>query len=614
MSCSWVTVSITICTPAAPKLSMTASTCGPVSAHSASTSSTEQSRRASTWAAGPWLGGNAVELSGEESAGHAGQVSTTRRARATRAWPARSSRAARRSASPTSSAIRSLVPAYSAAVSMRGHAIQLPIRRSVSSRAAVAGVAPGAVAAAVGVVAARVRRAGPALPGARGRAWRRRLLLGWLAGLGFFGIGWFWFIEFTLPGGVLSILVEALFLGAACRARAAAPVAAASSLPRRPPRCSSGPGAVAVRGRAAWRACPRPGRRAARRRSPASAGRCCSRAGRRSSASALAEPAARAAHRSGRVAVVLVRRSASSRPTGEPTASASTSPSCRAAAGGASGPSRPTRPTCTTPTSRPPTGVRARRRPDALARGRDRRRGRHRPTPEVADDLAALARRHTPRWSPAWSRARAPTTSATRRWRGAPTAGIVGRYEKVRRVPFGEYIPFRSLVDEGRRPQRRPAPTPSTGDGPNVLDTPAGRLGVAISYEVFFADRGRGRRRGRRAAARAHQRRLVLHQPGARPRSWPRPGCGPSAGRTGAARPGRPATRRSSTPDGRVRARTALGRRQVIHAPARAPRTAAPCTPRWATSRALAAAAVAGLLTAPVKRCRESVDSLVRSR
>src|SRR5687768_2211120 len=48
-----------------------------------------------------------------------------------------------------------------------------------------------------------------------GRSPKGRLLLGWLFGLGMFGIGWFWFGEFTGPGAVLSIAAEALFMGAA---------------------------------------------------------------------------------------------------------------------------------------------------------------------------------------------------------------------------------------------------------------------------------------------------------------------------------------------------------------------------------------------------------------
>ncbi len=71
-----------------------------------------------------------------------------------------------------------------------------------------------------------------------------------------------------------------------------------------------------------------------------------------------------------------------------------------------------------------------------------------------------------------------------------PDGRLLDRYEKVHRVPFGEYVPGRRLLgalfDLSEIPRDAIA-----GHGPPVLDTPAGRLGVVISYEVFFADRTR---------------------------------------------------------------------------------------------------------------------------
>jgi apolipoprotein N-acyltransferase len=60
----------------------------------------------------------------------------------------------------------------------------------------------------------------------------------------------------------------------------------------------------------------------------------------------------------------------------------------------------------------------------------------------------------------------------------------------VRRVPFGEYIPFRSLIDQVADISAVPRDA-LAGSGAGILRTPAGPLGVVISYEVFFADRGR---------------------------------------------------------------------------------------------------------------------------
>jgi apolipoprotein N-acyltransferase len=71
-----------------------------------------------------------------------------------------------------------------------------------------------------------------------------------------------------------------------------------------------------------------------------------------------------------------------------------------------------------------------------------------------------------------------------------PDGAVVARYDKVHRVPFGEYVPARRLFDALADLSAVPRDA-VVGRGPAVLDTPAGRLGVVISYEVFFADRAR---------------------------------------------------------------------------------------------------------------------------
>jgi apolipoprotein N-acyltransferase len=71
-----------------------------------------------------------------------------------------------------------------------------------------------------------------------------------------------------------------------------------------------------------------------------------------------------------------------------------------------------------------------------------------------------------------------------------PDGSIAARFDKVHRVPYGEYIPFRGLVKHFANLDAVPRDA-RAGHGAPVLNTAAGRLGVAISYEVFFSDRAR---------------------------------------------------------------------------------------------------------------------------
>jgi apolipoprotein N-acyltransferase len=69
---------------------------------------------------------------------------------------------------------------------------------------------------------------------------------------------------------------------------------------------------------------------------------------------------------------------------------------------------------------------------------------------------------------------------------------VVQRYDKVHRVPFGEYVPLRSLLEPvagDALPERDLRVSTNEGE----LDVPGrvGRVAVAISWEVFFPDRVR---------------------------------------------------------------------------------------------------------------------------
>jgi len=71
----------------------------------------------------------------------------------------------------------------------------------------------------------------------------------------------------------------------------------------------------------------------------------------------------------------------------------------------------------------------------------------------------------------------------------SPSGRIVGRFEKVHRVPFGEYVPFRGFFKHFADLSGVPLDA-VPGHGNGLLRTPAAPLGTMVSYEVFFAERG----------------------------------------------------------------------------------------------------------------------------
>lgn len=145
-----------------------------------------------------------------------------------------------------------------------------------------------------------------------------------------------------------------------------------------------------------------------------------------------------------------------------------------------------------------------------------------------------------------------------------PDGTLVDRYDKVHRVPFGEYVPGRSFLDRFVDLSVIPRDAVS-GKGPGRLDTPAGRLGVVISYEVFFSDRAR-------AAADAGGRLLLVPTNASSFKTSQVPTTQVAAARLRAIETGRDLVQAAPTGygavvdhRGRVRARTTLGRREVVH-------------------------------------------------
>jgi apolipoprotein N-acyltransferase len=73
----------------------------------------------------------------------------------------------------------------------------------------------------------------------------------------------------------------------------------------------------------------------------------------------------------------------------------------------------------------------------------------------------------------------------------SPSGAVTSVYVKNHLVPFGEYVPFRSLISRFFNISDVPLDA-IPGHSPGYMKTPAAPLGVMVSYEVFFDERARG--------------------------------------------------------------------------------------------------------------------------
>ena len=309
------------------------------------------------------------------------------------------------------------------------------------------------------------------------------------------GIGWMW--QLTVPGYVAASIVFASLHGLAAARRAERPLAGDRPAGRARPRRGAAL-LVPVRRRAARQPRHRPGRRPVRRCRPrrrrhphhlgGAAARLRPRRARRAAGDRIAVRRRRRRPGRRRCSPSLAPRVARARAT------ASTSPPCRAAASRARRHSTSTARVVTarhleaTRTIEPDDSLDLVLWPENVIDVEDF---------ATSEELAAVAAEAARLGVPIAVGITEDVPGRPGRITNAqvvvtPDGEVTSRYDKVRRVPFGEYVPLRGLLDALGAPVDQVPTNAVAGTEPAVIDLPDGtRLGVVISWEVFFGGRAR---------------------------------------------------------------------------------------------------------------------------
>jgi apolipoprotein N-acyltransferase len=105
--------------------------------------------------------------------------------------------------------------------------------------------------------------------------------------------------------------------------------------------------------------------------------------------------------------------------------------------------------------------------------------------------VAGLARRLDAPVLAGWFEPVSDTATANYQSIINPDGTETDRYDKVRLVPFGEFVPLRDLIEALAPDSGIPRRDVQEGTTDPVLDTPVGPVGVSISWEGFFDTRSR---------------------------------------------------------------------------------------------------------------------------